>query len=118
MKGINFIKLRRKANGKKRKVTRKFSKAFFGKQQKFCMKMFCEMAFLSLAHKICALCKKAARKLLMKLTQGLKPGPNIYFFLLPLSCRKTVTIKVLLEACGFLKIKFFYCKEHKHSVIY
>jgi hypothetical protein len=78
-------------------------KLFFGKQQKFHMKMFGEMAFLSFAQKIYALCKKVACKLLMKLMQGLKPEPNVYFFLLPFSCRKNVTMKVLLEACGFLK---------------
>ncbi len=37
---------------------------------KFCMKMFCEMAFLSFARKSHASCKKAARKIFMKLTPG------------------------------------------------
>ncbi len=69
-----FIKLWQKANGEKRKVTSKFFEAFFWHTAKslyeFCMKMFCEMAFLSFARKSCASHEKAARKLLMKLMPG------------------------------------------------
>ncbi len=58
--GINFIKLCQKANGKKRKVASKLQVRKHDNQRKFCMKMFCEMAFLK--RLFCHLSEKAARK--------------------------------------------------------
>ncbi len=58
--GINFIKLWQKANGEKHKVASKLQLRKHDNQRKFCMKMFCEMAFLK--QLFCHLSKKAARK--------------------------------------------------------
>jgi hypothetical protein len=67
--GINFFKLWRKANGKKRKVTSKLQLCKHSNQRNFCMKMSLEIAFFKAA--FCHLRKKAAHiNTLMKLTPG------------------------------------------------
>ncbi len=106
--GYQFHQTSSKSKWQKAQSHQQILQSFFlANSKNFVWKCFVNWLFLSLVHKICALHEKAARKLLMKLTQGLKPGPYVYFFLLPLSYRKTVMIEVLLEVCGFLKIKFF-----------
>jgi hypothetical protein len=52
-----------------------YSKTFI----EFCMKMFCEMAFLSFARKSRASCKKDPYKLLMKLLPGRQVLRSFFF---------------------------------------